>query len=265
MIRDAIDIRDHGACCDGTTDDSAAVERATNAVTGKGGVVFIPPGTKWDYKKTKINRLALVFDVSQPAFPKLWSGEPGFTPMVMGRAPNGNAAYWVLHNLESDFSKEPVTGIVGQCGDPDDPINLWQIAMGLQLIVYGWQDPAYGAPSSPGHQRARVIVDQSGVVIFNSTSYYLEGYDATACLMRDAMLVVNPSQPNGSTARVLIKANRKGGAVGVDLECADRKWRFQVDEVSGNVQFVNRRTGKVLLSLDEDGNLAVKGKIKSGK
>lgn len=268
---DIISVRSHGAKCDGVADDSKAVEAATNAVGRGGGIVFVPPGTRWDHGGITMNRLAVVLDLSKPWFPRIWSGEAGFTPMIMGRSENGNAGYLVLHNLESDPAKACSPGIVAQMGDPDDPINLWQLCFGNFLdgrerrdfVVYGWQDPAHGTPTSPGHQRARLIWGQNGAFILNSTSAYQEGYDPLACVTRDAMLVVNPSQPDGSTARILLKSPRKGGAAGIDLEPGGRRWRFQVDEVSNTVQFI--QNGRVVLTLDGDGNLTGAGKIKGKK
>ena len=41
---DVINIRDRGAKCDGTTNDTAAIQAAAAAIPATGGVVYIPPG-----------------------------------------------------------------------------------------------------------------------------------------------------------------------------------------------------------------------------
>lgn len=261
-----VDARDCGAACDGTTDDTWAIQAAVRDAS----IVWIPAGCKWDVSKVTIPAHCTLIDTSYGPHPRIWSGHPDGELDIVGKSPNGNAGYLVLSNTETNPAKSHAPGLVARYGRPTtpgfpgEPHNLWQFAFGNfgnarpgvnadDMVLYAWQS------ESPDRQRPRLILGQNGSAIWNPTGYFAEGYDPLVCQDRDAVAVYAPSTANGSTARLLVKANRPGGAVGVDLECGSHAWRIQAHEATGTLQILSGHT--VIFELDREGNLKLKGKV----
>jgi translation initiation factor IF-1 len=234
-----VNVKDKGAMGDGETNDTAAIQKAIDAVGGTGGTVYVPRGTYMVGAASK-KRLKLKSDMTL----KLADGA------VLKAIPNSSKSYAVL--TISGVSDVTVTGgaLEGERAEHKSKVGEW--GMGIRIVrgskritVSGvtakemWGDGFYvqdaadvafcGVIADHNRRQGLSIVEADRVIVTDSV------FQDTRGTRPSAGIDLEPDKPDQTVKDVRIEDSKFINNAGGGIQIAGKRGRVSNVEIARNV------------------------------